>query len=422
MNEAATTEQPTRNAGGPLPVIALVLALVALAVSGYLSVQSILGNPVAGCGGEGGCAAVLASPWAKVLFIPVSLLGALTYLAIIAALGARLLSGRACRYGDAVLLACAAAMIGAAGWFTYIQFAQLDEWCKYCMTDHGIGLVLGLLLVAIVFKNGVAEPIAPAIPLAAGLLGVVIIAGLQTVFPSADARGVVNLPDRDYDFVENEQRRVGLFGGEVDLILEDELYKGDPRAEHVMALAFDYCCPHCREMHELVDEVQRERGDFVVISLPISVNEDHNEYINSTDERFDESYELARLAIAVASVDADKWRTLDTWLFSHETITTFPRSLAEAEAKATELIGADALAEALNAESLASHEAELARNIAMFGYIGSDDLRIPVTTAPGASEHRIERFWEAEEFDALFKESAAQLRALEAAELEDGVE
>ena len=56
-----------------LIVLAGVLTLAALLISAYLSMQALTGQAVAGCGADDGCGAVLASPWSKVLGVPVSL-------------------------------------------------------------------------------------------------------------------------------------------------------------------------------------------------------------------------------------------------------------------------------------------------------------------------------------------------------------
>lgn len=398
-----------------LMIGAAVFALIALGVSGYLSVQTLFGNPVAGCGGDSGCGAVLASPWAKVGSLPVSLLGAATYLAVLLGLALRYTSQARNKLADFVLLAAAPAMLIAAGWFTYIQHFELQEYCPYCMIDHGIGVVLAFLLPVIVLGNAALKP---ALPLAVGVLGVGGLIAVQHLAPTIDdAQGADNpFVDRDGDKVIDSKRHISVFGGELQFVLQDVPSYGGEQADQVVVLMFDYACPHCRSMHELMDEALKAKpGSFALVPLPVSIRPDVNPHLNDDNERFKDSYELAVLAQAVAAVDRGKWAAFDDWLFSPDTITTFPRRIEEAEAKAAELIGQAALDAQLTGEALAKHKAVIDRNIELLALIPEADRRIPVTTAPGVSKHRTEKFYDLSEVDKLLAAAAAGLKAVEAA-------
>ena len=48
---------------------------------------------------------------------------------------------------------------------------------------------------------------------------------------------------------------------------------------------------------------------------------------------------LVLLSLAVAAIDREKWPVYDRWLFSTDTITSFPRTAEEARAKAVALVG-----------------------------------------------------------------------------------
>ncbi len=399
-------------------VLAGVLALVALAVSAYLSVQSLTGQAVAGCGGDEGCGAVLASPWSKLGPIPVSLLGSATYLAVLVGLGLRLGSHGQNKPGDFLLLATAPAMIAAAAWFTYIQVARIGEVCPYCMVDHGIGVVLGVLLPIIVLGKTTLKPVVPIALGAAGCLGMI---GLQHFTLQEDTHSTTNLfADRDGDQVIDGKRHVSLFGGEVRFVLEDTPHLGDARAEQVVGLVFDYACPHCRATHLMIEEaIQADPSAFVVVPLPISIDEEHNPHIQSDNERFDDSYALATLAQAVAAVDMGKWRVFDKWLFSEQTVVDFPRSAEEARAKAVELIGRQALDAQLDGETHAAHQAAIDRNIALMALIPEDSRYIPVVTSPGAPRHLTERFYEIEVLERLLQEARAGLEAINAGNTND---
>lgn len=396
---------------------AALLALIALGVSGYLSVQSLTGSAAAGCGGDDGCGAVLASPWSKVGSIPVSQLGAATYLAVLVALALRVVSQGKNKFGDFVLLAAAPAMLIAAVWFTYIQHFEIGEYCPYCMVDHGIGLLLGILLPIIVLRDSAVNPV-PGIAL--GVLGVAVLIGVQFAAPADNTQRVDNpFVDRDGDMVIDGKRHVSMFGGELQIVLEEETYLGDKRADQVVGLVFDYACPHCRSLHEMLDQaIAEDPKRFVVVPIPLTIHESKNEFIASDNARFVDSHERATLSLAVAAIDRDKWKAFDHWLFSFDTVTTFPRTADEARTKAIELVGQAALDQQMTGENLAKHHATIERNIQLLSVLPKDNPVIPVVTAPGAPAHLTTRFFKIEVLEGMLAEADKGLKAAEAAETE----
>jgi uncharacterized membrane protein len=393
--------------GRGLIVVAAVLTLVALIVSGYLSAQTLTGSAVAGCGADDSCGAVLASPWSNVAGLPVSLLGAATYLAVLLGLGLRLGSKGTNTIGDFLLLATAPAMLIAAIWFTYLQLSVIEAICPYCMVDHGIGVVLGIMLPMIALGK---TRLKPAAPLAIGAIGCIAVIGLQHITLAEDTQSTANpFVDRDGDQVIDGKRYVSMFGGELQFVLEETPHIGDPSAKQVVGVIFDYACPHCRETHTLIEKAfKADPKAFVFVPLPISINDKHNPYLNSDNDRFNESYELALKAQAVAAVDMDKWREFDRWLFSEESSGAFPRSAADAQAKAIELVGEESLLAQYDndAKNLAS---VIDRNIELLALIPEEKRYIPVITSPGATRHLTERFYEIDVLKKLLEEAAAGL-------------
>ena len=394
-------------------VIAGLLAMAALGISGYLSLQTLAGQAIAGCGADEGCGAVLASPWSKVLGVPVSLLGSATYLTVLVGLGLRLRGSSPNKLGDFLLLAAAPAMLIAAVWYTYIQLVEIQEICPYCMADHGIGVVLAILLPIIVLSK---TTIKPAVPIVLGLVGCVALLGLQHATLSEDTLSTTNpFVDRDGDEVIDGERHVSLFSGELQFILEETPHIGDPRARQVVAVVFDYACPHCRATHTLIeDAIQAEPDAFVFVPLPISISPRYNPHVSSDNDRFAESYELATLAQAVAAVDMDKWRAFDHWLFSPESDAGYPRTAEDARAKAAELVGKAALDAQLTGEAVATHTAVIDRNIDLMALIPENARYIPVVTSPGAPHHLTERFYDISVLQQLLKEAAERLIEIEA--------
>lgn len=386
--------------------------MVALGISGYLSLQTLTGQAVAGCGADAGCGAVLASPWSKVLGVPVSLLGSVTYLAVLIGLGLRWTTNGSNKLGDFLLLAAAPAMLIAAVWYTYIQLVQIQEVCPYCMADHGIGVVLAVLLPVIVLGK---TAIKPAVPIAMGVVGCIAVLGVQHATLSEETQSTANpFVDRDGDKIIDGKRHVSLFGGELQFILEETPHIGDPRAKQVVGVIFDYACPHCRATHTLIeDAIKADPDAFVFVPLPISINPKHNPHINSDDDRFAESYQLAALAQAVAAVNLSKWRKFDKWLFSEEPAVAFPRLYEDARMKAIELIGEVAVSSQMTNDSLLRHHDIIDRNIELMALIPEDRRYIPVVTSPGAPRHLTERFYEIDVLKKLLEEAAVGLEQID---------
>ncbi|NOZ41342.1 MAG: thioredoxin domain-containing protein [Planctomycetes bacterium] len=138
-----------------LALLITVAATIALGVSAYLTWVTWQSGTVVGCTAESllDCDDVLASRWSKWFGLPVSLLGGLTYLAILG------LCWPAAHRPNGVamsgLFALALLAAGAAVWFVGLQTIQLQSFCMYCLTVHCCGLVVGVLtLLLYVDKSG----------------------------------------------------------------------------------------------------------------------------------------------------------------------------------------------------------------------------------------------------------------------------
>ena len=101
-----------------------------------------------GCGPGSSCDAVLQSPWAYVLGLPVSALALVVDLAL-------LLTTFACgpkstpkqrRGAWEIIVPCALLVFGAALWFIALQGLVLHRFCPWCMTAHTCGAVAAVLL------------------------------------------------------------------------------------------------------------------------------------------------------------------------------------------------------------------------------------------------------------------------------------
>lgn len=118
------------------------LAFVALAVSVYLTWVTWQSGTVAGCTAESllDCDDVLASRWSKWLGLPVSALGAVTYLLILGLVWPAASKPKGVEVTSLFTAALLAA--GAAVWFIGLQAVQLQSFCAYCLTVHCCGLCI----------------------------------------------------------------------------------------------------------------------------------------------------------------------------------------------------------------------------------------------------------------------------------------
>ena len=145
--EMTETKQPTFST---LLTVSL-LALVAMAVSGYLSWLAILeGQSALGCGGGTfDCDEVLGSRWSVWLGMPVSVLGMLTYAAILFSTLALFFaqSGSLRDVARLTVTIASTTAVGAGLWVMALQVFAVQAFCPYCCAVHASGLSIVVLLV-----------------------------------------------------------------------------------------------------------------------------------------------------------------------------------------------------------------------------------------------------------------------------------
>jgi uncharacterized membrane protein len=121
--------------------IAVVLAIVGLAIAGYLTYVHYAGIKSI-CEIAHGCEKVQSSEWSKLVGVPVALLGLVGYVGILASLFVR---------GEVGLIAAAAQSLigfGFSAYLTYRELFTIDAICIWCV---GSAIVLtGLALVTTV--------------------------------------------------------------------------------------------------------------------------------------------------------------------------------------------------------------------------------------------------------------------------------
>ena len=120
---------------------AFAVALAGLGIATYLTVVHYAGgSPV--CAISHGCETVQQSEYAKLAGVPVALLGALGYVAILTCL---VFDGERARTAAAFLSLAGA---GFSGWLTYVEVAELQALCSWCVASAVcMALLAGLTAV-----------------------------------------------------------------------------------------------------------------------------------------------------------------------------------------------------------------------------------------------------------------------------------
>ena len=117
-----------------------MLAVVGLGITSYLSYEKLTGGEPT-CVIGGGCATVQNSPYAELAGIPLSYLGVITYIILIASAIIPAFPGR--------LVAFIVALCGVAfsGWLLYAEIFLIKAICPYCVAS--LIVMVGSLGVAI---------------------------------------------------------------------------------------------------------------------------------------------------------------------------------------------------------------------------------------------------------------------------------
>lgn len=145
------TESATQNTFLTVKNFALILVLIGLLISGYLSYTELADAPIICTEGESfDCNSVQQSTWSKFMGIPVAYLGFAGYLAI----GALLLFEDRNEFlqDNARLILFAIGLVGwlFSMWLIYVQAAILGSFCQWCLAHEAnftvlFGVILYLL-------------------------------------------------------------------------------------------------------------------------------------------------------------------------------------------------------------------------------------------------------------------------------------
>lgn len=314
------------------------------------------------------CAHVLSSQWSHWMGVPVSLLGAAVYLVMfIAVLWLPSPDGWERWLAWRVLMFVSLVAVSSGAWFTYLQASRHGAYCPYCMAIHVCSLILFLLLL---FRAPITQWSSLVVTAAAFLATGALIGG-QLVFVPKEPSREDFMPGIITDTGPGIDRALTINKGDFVLQLnEGWLVMGSPDAKHLIVELYDYTCPSCRLTYAQLMEARSRYGDqLAVVAVVTPLSAKCNPSIDINDRRFLGSCELARLSLAVASVDRAVWLKFHHWLFESER----PRDPAEAEAKAVEWIGRGNLDLAMRNRWV---DEQLARHMKLFALVGMDGLPV----------------------------------------------
>lgn len=339
------------------------LIVQALVLSIYLCWHYLAGGSMIGCSGGSSCDQVLSSRWSAIGgILPVSALAAGAYTAMLAAslfIGPAI-GGSVRRLAWGTMLVIVGSVAGSAVWFTVLQKWIIGAFCPYCMTAHTTGILLAVLVVwrsLMQFGNDStdtrkmnSEPkakmdsritksvqnISSTAPRRLiGLFPTIILILVGGVMTGILAVGqVVFTPPSVYQRGESQENVPAIDPHAVPLV-------GSPDALYLVTLLFDYKCPHCQQMHFMLDEVvRRYDGKLAFVLCPSPLNSQCNPYLTQDMDEFKDSCELAKVSLAVWLADREVFSVFEHWMFTFESGDRWrPRSLDTARIKAVELVG-----------------------------------------------------------------------------------
>lgn len=389
--EPARSDAPVRT--GSLVAIRL-FTFAAMVISAYLAYVSMTGDRVVGCGPDSGCEQILNSRWAYWLNVPVSIFALMVYSLILGASFRLSLKRepRVQRMTWAWLVGGAIIVFGSAAWFMGVQAFVLKSFCPFCMSAHACGAIAALLIfVNAPLRSPAAKPweleklvfLAPrvfhrVVVIAVLALAVLVIGqvmfnqrsmvvkpiGLGTNTPPTIKSNSVALAPEPLAGKNSittgavvtatssalppapapAKRMVPIYSGRFELDAFEMPILGAPTNQHVIVSLFDYTCHHCRAMHPLLLEVQAMFSNQVaILSLPMPLDPDCNSTMQKPHPSHTNACAYAKLGLAVWRADRTKHHEFDNWMMEEAK----PPPLVDAQLKAAQIVGAEALARAL---------------------------------------------------------------------------
>ena len=309
----------------------VALVAIVLLLSVILCIHSISGHGLIGCSQGTNCNAVLGSKWSFLFgIIPVSALAAGVWIAFLICLTLHRSSDLELQFFlNRILLILSGAVTGSAAWFIWLQSHMIKAFCPYCMTAHILGIIISILTVIWCIRQ---KPGHSVLNIGFGLFLAVALAIVQF------ATTPLTLVERGF----TKEPLPQLNPHELPVT-------GDPDAPHVITLLFDWQCSHCRELHHMLPHVvDLMAGRVAFICCPVSLSRECNPYLPQGPDSFAGSCTLLRTGLALWRTNPIAYNRYEEWFWGDPGKGWYPPDVGQATAHAAELIGADALEQAMN--------------------------------------------------------------------------
>ncbi|SMP73853.1 Thioredoxin [Neorhodopirellula lusitana] len=415
LGSSKPTASPSRSSANKFVVGSSALSFLALGVSGYLAYIGLTESKVVGCdGGIFNCEHVLNSRWSQVFGIPVSIPAIGLYAIVIGALvSLRHGTDNPQRFAWITLSVLSTAAAVSAAWFVGLQVFSIGHFCPYCLVVHSCGVLLAAAVAwnrprgSFSFMNSCVIGIA----LSGSLIAMQAFGPVPETFeiethdPSVVPMEFDPLDD-DVLFesplgmsalswfslvgvvmadeaVTTDQpalgpRLVPVSGGKRQLDACKWPVWGNVDARYLIVEMFDYTCEHCRNTHQSIKAAAPLlNNDLAVLAMPVPLHRDCNDAATNSSPEGADACEIARLAISVWLVDANKFTAYHDWLFEQK------RSAVEARIHADTLVDREELAAEL-AKGTASKY--IAKNVLLYKDAGAGTvpkISFPTTTVVG---------------------------------------
>ena len=296
---------PVFSMAPPLLWLVRTLALAAVLVSSWLTLQKWLGPriSIAGCGGSEGCATLLDSRWSLWFNTPVTLLAATLWLAVL------LLTFPAAsrwlgRTADQLLAACAVLLLAGAAWFGILMIGVVKLWCPWCAAMHLAAMVAGSILLHSTWRKSQEGELGLfCVAGQAGIAGAALLV-LGQVFGKAPDTHLITAgaptPLKASPVVPMEADSVSFFNGTIAFNRRGVPSIGATSALHVMAEFSDYTCPSCRAQHsDLLALLKASPGTYAVLILPTPLDGSCNPHLEPGARDQPQACALAALTLSL---------------------------------------------------------------------------------------------------------------------------
>ena len=335
------------------------------------------GAGLPGCGAGGACEKVLDSPYGKLGGISVTWF-ALGYYALLVPVLWWAGSTRPARQfvGSLALPVVAALGLATAGWSMSVMVGKLHQVCPYCAVVHLANTLFFLFSGAVAqqawLNNQQQRQQQGLTPLGAKMLAAVVGLGLGLAVWQITFLSVFHDPV-DLKLIASGQ--APLIGTTADPGPVLWTIEGPQSASRRVLMFACFTCENCREAHDLLREIRHQspeplRVDLRMVPLASPCNPQFT--VESTENEHKYACALARIALAVAEVEADKFGEFAEWLFEHQGQTPF-----EAETEAVRRVDGQKFREALDSSTEAGRrvDARLAADLRLSETLGLE--RVP---------------------------------------------